>query len=204
MRAFSILSMLVLVGVLSACASTRTQNHYYTLVEQTPEPSLEHLKKPRLSLVLQPIKLPVQVDRTQIVLRLDEQRVQLLETHRWSQPLKYEISQAVSAHLSHALPNFQVYASGRQLKAQPDIVIALEILQFDSVQGTSASVEARWSIQSQAEQTPINGHTLVEVPVTSDALASLAEAHVEAMREISRQIASGIQPALQGAELAKP
>lgn len=204
MRVLSTLLMLVLVGMLSACASTRTQNHYYTLVEQTLEPSIENPKNPRLLLVLQPIKLPVQVDRTQIVLRLDDQRVQVLETHRWSQPLKYEISQAVAAHLSHALPNFQVYASGRQLKAQPDMVIALEILQFESVQGGAATVEARWSIQSKGEQAPINGRTLVEVPVTSDALASLAEAHAEAMRAISRQIAVGIQPKLQHAESAKP
>ncbi len=195
MRVLFTVCVITLAVLLGGCASTKTQNHYYTLAVPAPEPSIENIRNPRLVMVLQPVKLPVQVDRSQMVLKLDEHRVQVLETHRWSQPLKYEISQALVSQLTLALPEYQVYASARQLKTQPDAVMMLEILQFDSAQGVAATVEVRWTIQPQNEkQVSFNGYSKIEVPVTGDGLAALVEAHAAAISEISRQVAAGFQP----------
>lgn len=190
----------VLACLLAACAST-SGNTYYSLSRADEngvqsagagKESIAHADDDRPDVELAPIRLPVAVDRSQIVLRRDD-RVQVLETSRWSQPLKYELGSALANDLSRILPGYQVYSVAHALRRQPDIRIGLDIQRFDSERGVAATVEARWTIRDlRAQQPPISGHALVREPVADVSLDALAGAHARALREISKAISKSI------------
>lgn len=217
---------LLLACLLAACAST-TGNTYYSLsrggitadlstADQDVKPSdakpssaesaapQDRDTRPVISLA--PIRLPVAVDRSQIVLR-EQDRVRILETSRWAQPLKYELGSALAADLAQALPDYQVYESARAMRLKPQIDIGLEVLQFDSVRGVAATIEVRWRIRDlraqyaqhhKHSQPPVLiGHAQFSEPVTGDSLDALADAHARALARISRQIAQQVSQQIE-------
>lgn len=185
-------ALILLAGcLLGACASTN-QNSYYSLSRGGAATVVaDDPNKP--AVLLEPIRLPVAVDRTQLVLRLSDQQLQVLETSRWAQPLKYELSSALVADLAQALPGYQVFESSKALQRKPQLSIGLEILQFESIRGAAATIEARWLIRDRSgKQATLAGHALVTEAVHGDSLQALASAHASALANISRQIAAGI------------
>ncbi|HWU82635.1 MAG TPA: PqiC family protein [Methylophilaceae bacterium] len=186
---------LMLACMLTACAST-SGNTYYSLngasATRAVEPAASQDQEAKPVISLAPIRLPVAVDRSQIVLRRDD-RVQVLETSRWAQPLKYELSSALVDDLSQMLPGYQVFSGAHALQRQPDIRIGLDVQRFDSERGVAATIEARWEIRDlRGQLAPINGHALVREPVADASLDALANAHTRALRQISKAISQQI------------
>lgn len=189
--------LILLTGCLLAACASVNKNSYYSLSRGGDATVIaDDPGKP--AVLLEPIRLPVAVDRSQLVLRLSDQQLQVLETSRWAQPLKYELSSALVADLAQALPGYQVFESGKALQRTPQLSIGLEIVQFESVQlksdkGAVATIEARWLIRDRSGKQPAQaGHALATEAVDSNSLDALAAAHARALARISRQIAAGI------------
>jgi uncharacterized lipoprotein YmbA len=92
------------------------------------------------------------------------------------------------------LGDYQVSQSPQDIKTKPELTLALEVLQFESARGISATLEVRWQILSKKEPHEIiTGHALIVEPVNGESLELLVAAHRKALYRISQQIASDIQ-----------
>lgn len=137
-----ILSMALLVGLLSACATTPA-SRFFTLGDTQPV-SLA----PRADLVLAvgPVDLPTYLDRPQIVSRSGSNGLEVDEFQRWGGLLDEEITRLLMRHLADALQPTGVFIYPSRLAANSQYRLAVEVYGLDGVRGGMVTLSAAWSL----------------------------------------------------------
>lgn len=172
-------------AVLSGCAASPKVS-FYTL----PAPSYPETRGAD-AILLGPVTLPETVDRPQLVIRAGDNRVEIIDTRRWAQPLKGEIARVLAANLAHDLGTLRVFLYGQGMSGEADIRVTVDILRFDSRPGAEASMEALWTVRRRAE--PLTGRSVVSVAVQGEGYDPLVAAHGRALARISHDIAEAIR-----------
>ena len=92
--------LLCLTLGLAACSSAPT--HYYTLLPPVAEgSSAARTGGPQFE--MSTVRIPVQVDQPQLVVRQDSGTLAILETQRWSAPLVDEFHDALASQMEQKL-----------------------------------------------------------------------------------------------------
>lgn len=99
------------------------------------------------------ITLPDLVDRPQLVERVTGNRVEILETHRWAEPLKNGISRLLAEKIASQLGSDLISVYPQNSASEPDYRVVVDIQRFESI-GDSVSVDAVWSIRRTAAGEP--------------------------------------------------
>lgn len=194
-RAVAVLGILML----SACASA-PPTHYHTLLDpaaattaSTPAPFL---------IDVQPVGIPAQVDRPQLVVR-DGGGVMPLEQERWIAPLADEARAALSADLSRELATTDVAGQPRP-KGAKVLAIKVDLRRFDSAAGAYIAIDAVWSLSTN---TP-NAKALVCASAAHEAVGpgydELAQGHRRALAAIASRIASAARAYAAGQGACPP
>ncbi len=187
-RLFCILS----VGVLAACAVPSPK--YYTLLPvaaSEPAQNADSGAGRRYVISVQPVVLPEQVDRPQIVVT-DPGSTQVTPLNRalWASPLSDEIRNALSNDLSRKLGVLDI-SSG----AVPDSLavwkVSLQVQRFESLYGRHVVLDATWSLTpvNQAGKKTKICRAQAQVPVQAGVSAMIA-GHQEALHRLASLIAA--------------
>lgn len=187
MRSFACTCVLI---VLWGCASS-PPSQFYTL-SATATPEFGSVAQKELRIVVGPATVPESVDRPQLVLRMSENRVRLLEQARWAEPLASAIPDVIARDLSLLLNSSGVLAYPQNPESF-DFQVFLEVLRFDSVLDDAATVEVAWTVRRTSDGEPGFGRTLVREPVDGAGYEALVAAHSRALRAVSAQIAQAIR-----------
>lgn len=196
-------TMMLACVMLGACASTSTES-FYTLNPSATAPAALDVSAAAaasvpaantasgIGIAVGPVRVPEIVDRSQLVIRRGATQVDLLEQHRWAQPLRAEIAQAIASGLRSHLPGARV-ALDRDAAAQnAQIRVAIDISRFDAVPGEAVVVQALWSIRSTTPQAPLAGQSTSREPLQGSGNEEIAPAFARAMAGVSRDIAAAI------------
>ena len=140
-----------------------------------------------------PVTLPELVDRPQLVLRVAPNRVEILETHRWAEPLKSEIPRLIAENLGRLLGSSRVSSYLQHAGADADYRVLVDIQRFESSPGEAVTVEAVWSLRRAAGGAPKSGHSLVREPVGAEGYDPLVAAYGRALLAVSRDLARAIR-----------
>ena len=205
--------MVVVAGVatlaLVGCASPGA-TRYYTLQEPlvssdsgsvrpdsgTPvDPVVSGAAVPFL-ISLQPVVVPEQVDRLQIVITdPGSTQVYPLESSLWVAPLSREFRAALSAHLQKQLNTLDVDLM--QLpQGQSVWKIMSAVQRFESVYEQQVVLEMTWTLEPlnlKTEQSRVCGaRTVVRV---GNGMSALVQGHQEALHRVARVMAAHIRSA---------
>lgn len=184
------LSVLLPISLLAACASA--PERFYTL---SPMPAFPTAPNARYSLAVGPVKIPEIVDRPQFVIRQGENRVDIVEQHRWAQPLRAEIVSALADDLRRQLPQARVFLYNDNGMQKPDCRIMLDIERFEGTPGQAVSVQGAWSLRCaspDSAQISRTGHAFVQEPVHGSSYDELAAAYSRALSALAVQIAQTV------------
>src|SRR5690606_41315783 len=138
--------LLVLAGLLSACASAPT-TRYFSLQSATQQAVATEAEV--RAFAVQGVNVPTQLDRRQIVLTLaDGQGVQVLNDYQWASPLADEIHQSLSAELSQRLgvPSAQLSRSEDKLAYWR---VELRGQRFDTVYEDYVQQDISWRLSPE-------------------------------------------------------
>jgi uncharacterized protein len=133
---------------IAACGSP--QNAYYTL-NQTPPPNaasgLSH------TVALDNVSIPGELDRPQIVVGLDENRVDVREYERWVEPFDGMVRRTLAEDLRARL------GPGRLLE-KPDKDTLLLSVTIDAFgrQGERVVLRGRWTVKDQKDGPAVPSH----------------------------------------------
>lgn len=153
------------------------------------------------SVAIGPVSVPDTVDRPQLVLQLDANRVEILEQTRWAAPLQSAIGQVIAANLTRLLGGARVAAYPQRAAAEPDYEVTVDVLRFESTLGSAASLDVLWSIRGAKGRVLKAGRSTVREPAEAQDTDSLVAAHDRALAAVSRDIArfiSGISASSGG------
>ncbi len=142
------LGCIAMLATVAGCASPATR--FYTLLPQSG-PSAPMPLRTGYRIDLLPVTVPAQDDRPQLVVRLGDDRMALLEREQWIAPLADQIRAALSAHLTSLLGSEDI--QGLPLHGRrPVYRIKLVVRRFESVPGRYVRIQAAWSVRAPGPQ----------------------------------------------------
>lgn len=179
-----------LTAALAAC-SRSPRVTFYTL---EPGAHVESAAATAVTAVsVGPVTLPEVVDRPQLVVRVAANRVEILETHRWAEPLKGEIPRLIAENLRRLLGSNRVSSYPQHAGVDADYRVLVDIQRFDSSPGEAVTVEAVWSVRRVVGGEAKTGRSQVREPVDAVGYDPLVAAYGRALLAVSRDLAGAIR-----------
>ncbi|MFA7405386.1 MAG: PqiC family protein [Pelobacteraceae bacterium] len=198
MRSFAVclfkyyLPLIMLLAITIGGCSRSPRVSFYTL-----EPAAQVEDVAAISVVPEiavgPVTLPEVVDRPQFVVRVAANRVDILETHRWAEPLKSEIPRLIAESLGRLLGSNSVSSYLQHSGSNPEYRVFVDIQRFESMPGQAVTVEAVWSLRRAGGGVLKTGHSLVREPVSAEGYDPLVAAYGRALLAVSRDLAKVIR-----------
>ena len=175
--------------MLAGCGSPLKERFYVLSANPMPAPAPGGLS---YRVAVGPVTVPAAVDRPQIVLRVNANRVALQEQSRWAEPLKESIPRVVASNLAVLLGDAQVAADAQDAAVPADCRVTIDIQRFDSVLGEAATLEVLWRV-IVSSGTATDGRFLIREPAGGQGYDALAAAHSRALAALSQDIAAEIR-----------
>ena len=171
---------------LAACGAAPAARYHTLIAAESARPAVP--AAPFL-IDLQPVGIPAQVDRLELVVRPGAGGIAILEGERWVAPLPDEMRGALSAELTRRL-GAQDLAGLARPAGRALLRIKVEIRRFDSLPGQYALIEADWSLglADDPSAARLLCHSLLREPAGAD-YASLVSGHQRAIAALAAQIA---------------
>ena len=192
-----------LVLVLAGCASSPPV-HFHTLMpSQTPARNAE----PPLpgAIMLEPVRVPAQVDQPQWLIRMPDDSVARLEQERWASPLRDEIRGAVTEWLvdRHG-------ATEATPAAVPSSIvrISIDLRRFESAPAREVRLEGFWTLTggggAGSPRSAASCELLVREPTADGSYAALATAQRRAVERLADTIGHSLRSISRGEPLICP
>ncbi|WP_052319382.1 PqiC family protein [Burkholderia sp. A9] len=176
---------------LSACASS-PPSRFYTLAPSVRAAAASSVSSSAALIDVQSVSVPAEVDRNQLVVRVSETQVEVLENERWASPLNDEIRTALSIAVTQQLSDF----NARQPKQKGDAPvyrIAVHVQRFESWPDARVVIDAVWSIRPPGEVVgKLTCRSTVVEPVTAG-YDALADGHRRALTTIAGHLAATVR-----------
>ena len=137
---FARYSCTVLAWLLCSCASTAP--HFHTLLRES-ERSTATPARAEVRLKVDPVRIPAQVDRLELVTRLPNGGITVADGERWIAPVADELQSALSVELLRRLGG----ADPINTVGTDSISVRLNVERFESAPSRYALVEASWSLE---------------------------------------------------------
>jgi uncharacterized lipoprotein YmbA len=193
-------ALLVLLACCPACRillEPRAEpTHFFTLA--LPVPSRAGAGS--LALGLGPITLPGYLDQSQIVTRLDEERVALAPNDRWAGSLRAQFERALSLRLMSALGTDDVtlfpWWPGRRI----DAAVQVTVLAFEADTRGEAHLDALWKVRDgqRGDRLLDTDQITVREPVGAGGTEAAVAALGRALDQLADAIAADVRSAMRG------
>lgn len=180
-----------LTVVLAGCSRSPRVTYYTLEPAAQVETAAETTATP--AVVVGPVTLPELVDRPQLVLRVAANRVEILESQRWAEPLKSEVPRLIAENLGRLLGSSRVSSYLQHTGADADYRVLVDIKRFESSPGGAVTVEAVWSLRRAAGGAAKTGRILVHEPVGAEGYDPLVAGYGRALLAVSRDLARAIK-----------
>lgn len=180
---------LAALGLLGACSTSAPPTRLHSLMPAEPTPRAPaNAGRAPMAVVLEPIRLPAQVDQPQWLVRLPDDSLASLEQERWASPLRDELRQSLLEQLG---ARFAVVEGRSPVpQAAAPLRIALELRRFDSVPGSEARLDAAWTVAGGTSPS-LRCSLLVREPAPGG-MAELAAAHRRAVARLADAIGASL------------
>ena len=166
------------VALLSACASSAPLR-YYTLSEV---PAAADTASAATPIRVGRVRIPGELDRSELVQRIDSTRVNISEQDRWAAPLDDMIRRVLTADL-------QARASAGSSSAAS--TLSLDIQEFIGDATCSVTLRATWDLKpADANAKAASGHELIRTTASPDScgVSALPMAMSQALAQLSDRV----------------
>jgi len=195
MRLVKILAAAAAATTLAACASAPS-GQYYTLLPDAASSAAPGREPGRASFAIsvQPVEIPAQVDRPQLVLsQAGSAQVTLLNESLWAAPLADEVRNALSSDLTRRLGALDI-ARQSAPSGVPLWSVSMTVRRFESIYGRQAVLDATWRLAPSnlagARSMVCAGQAMVEV---GPGMPALVQGHQQALQRLAGVIAAQLR-----------
>jgi uncharacterized lipoprotein YmbA len=186
--------LLVLLGLLcglTAC-STSPKVNFYTLSAIAKATDVKPVSPLGGGVAIGPVTLPEIVDRAQLVVQLKDSQVDILEFHRWAEPLKSQIPRLVADDVGRLLGSYRVTAYPQIAGSDADVTVPVDIQRF-STEGDNVVIDAFWTLRRSSGEVARSGRSTVREAVAGKGYDAVVEAYSRALFSISSDIADALR-----------
>jgi uncharacterized lipoprotein YmbA len=185
---------------LACCGCASAPVSYYTLIPPAPAASAATASGCCV-IEIRNVRVPVQVDRPELVIRRSDEQFDVLSNHLWIAPLRDELRGALLDDIRGRLSQGQ---PGREAKAQKYLVF-VDITRFESEPAKYALIEAQWRVERAGgpKFTAPVCKTRAQIPVAGG-LSAVVRGYQQGVSTVASGIAKKVFDAEQGGVLECP
>ncbi|QWV95277.1 PqiC family protein [Geomonas oryzisoli] len=194
LRTIAALGIVAVVLFCSAC-SRSPRVTYYTLTPALPAGAVQQAFSS--SVAVGPVTIPELVNRPQLVVRLTPNRVDVLEQHRWAEPLKNEIPRLLAQDLAPLLGSGRVFTYDQVSGAAARYRVLVDIVRLEAIPGDSVVVEAGWVVRGAANARR-EGRIEVREKVAGSDYDAVTAALSRALAAVSAEVAKSVRSEASG------
>ena len=180
---------LAAAALLAACASPAPQ--YYSLADADPAPPTAATGGAVSFIELAPVAMPERFARPQLVVRQKDAsagpEVDILEQHRWSSSFENELRDALGSGIAQRLGAVDATKGGR-----PVTRIAVQLRQFDAVEGSRVDAGFSWTLRRTEESPAVGCQLSVSEPAGARGIDALARSAQRATARLADAIARSV------------
>ena len=189
-RFLTAITMLCLTTSFLAGCSRSPRVTFYTL---NATATTEAAAPAAVSVAVGPVTLPSLVDQPQLVVRTSVNQVDILEMHRWAEPLKSGIVRIIAADLAALLPQARVSSYPQNAGLDADYRVQVDIQRLEMTAGEGVALDALWSVRRTGEgASPKTGRSVVSEPARAGGYDALVAAQSRALAVVSRDLARAV------------
>jgi len=166
--------------------------HYYTLTE-IPASSRQSTAAGALPVRLDRVTIPTELDRAQLVRRIDATRLQIVESDRWAAPLEDTIRRVLSDDLASRLPANMVANPNEPSVGEKRQSLSVDIQEFYGDSNCKVTLRAAWVLKQPDSQSS-HGTEDAQIPADSDCsgAGAIPAAMSKALAQLSERIAAAV------------
>lgn len=186
---------LILGGCSPFGAGTQEATKYYVLSSlQGDSDSVQPLAQfPHIGIGVGPVRMPMYLDRSDIVTRGSQNKVEIADFSQWAGPLPENFSRVLAENLSMLLATDKVGIFPFVRRDAIDYNVTVYVTRFDGFPGDKAHLRARWSILDNTRKKAFyQTHTVVVHPTVNDSIEALVAAKSQTVGDFSREIATAL------------
>ncbi|MGJ7496532.1 PqiC family protein [Variovorax sp. RT4R15] len=193
--------------VLAGCASPPTR--YYTLAAPLPAvvPAAPAAAAAPLWIELAPLGMPERLARPQLVVRPagdgSRAEVEILEQHRWASSFENELRDALASGIAARLGALDGTRGGRPAAA-PVTRIAVQVRQFDAVEGSKVEADLGWTLRRAEQPRSMVCRISLSEPVVGTGIDAVAQGAQRLTANVSAAIARSVAALQQNPDAACP
>jgi uncharacterized lipoprotein YmbA len=188
--------------VLTGCGTSRPARFYTLFPNAFAAPTLRDFPPGTPVVVVQPVDLPPQLRRPQIVTRGAGTALEVGEFDRWAAPLQDEATRVLAGRLQSRLPDVFVEATPTARRSAYELEVQLDVLRFDGVLGEEAVLEATWILRRPGADPEVRSRHLYRGrrPVAASGYDRQVHAMQGLLLELSDRVAESLQGQLEAGE----
>ncbi len=181
---------------LGGCINTPLPD-YYVLTPERGEVTATQFRDnagiANLAIGVGPITIPETVNRPNIVTPKDSNKLEVAEFHRWSEPLRENISRVVITNMADRLGVNKLYAYP-WLRKEIDNIAQIDVLQMTGTLREEVYLQVRWQILTGTKPYELLETRITEYRtiVRGAGYSALVAAYSEAYSSLTDDIASAI------------
>ena len=179
----------ILLTLFAGCATSPASKFYTLSPVQAVEQSVEQSSGGHpVTIAIDPVTVPELVDRSQIVTKLDANRVSIDEFARWAEPLKKQIPSVLAADLGRFIPGAIVFTHPQRVDDNA-YRISIDVQAFDSSTNGTVTLAVIWSVRSPKGGENVSGRSVVHETAGGPGYDALVKAHSRALASVASDIA---------------
>lgn len=192
---FAVVVLALLLTILGGCGSSAPTRFYLlNSLSGSETGQLVSDSEDSMAIGIGPVKLPEYLDRTQIVTRASDNKIQLAEFNQWAEPLKENVSRVVAENLSQMLSTNNVSLFPWKSSDRIDYQVLIEIVNFEGKLGDNALLTVRWSILGgEGKRVLLKRKSNFKESVGSESYEVFVAAMNKLLEGFSREIAESIK-----------
>ncbi len=192
------IAVMVLAMAGAGCINTPLPDYYVLTPEAAAEPVSRGSRSDadrlaRLAIGVGPITIPETINRPNIVTPRDSNQLNVAEYHRWSEPLRENISRVVITNIAGRLGLNKLYAYP-WLGNQIDYQVRIDVLQMIGSVNSDVYLQIRWQVLTGEKRARLIDTRITEyrVPVAEENYSAMVAAYSVAVAAFSDDIASAV------------
>ena len=186
----ALMTLCLALLLLAGCSSPRVT--FYTL-NPVAMPETTAAAPILDSVLIGPVVLPDLYDQPQLVVRVDANRVEILEMQRWAAPLKAEIPRVLAEDLAVLLKPARVSTYPQNSALDAEYRVQIDIQRYEMTAGQGVALDALWSVRRTAGGSAKTGRSVVNEPAAASGYDALVAAQSRALGTVSRELAQALR-----------
>lgn len=185
----SLAAILTVAVGLAGCVASGPMTRHYQLEPVASRVAREPGARP-ITIVVREVRLPIYLDRPEIVTRDSGHRIRLAESDHWGGDLREDLTRVLVQNMGRLLEGDRVFAAPIGVTVQPDYRLEVEILGFERDAGGQVRLDARWWLARGSDMSLIaTEQAALSAATATDSYPDLVASMNTIVADLSRLIA---------------